>query len=147
MALFYNRLIPLFCFLLLVFINQTTFASQNRIALVIGNAAYKTSPLKNPVNDARDISVKLRQYGFKVEHLSNATARQMEQAISQFGKKLNQEDSVGLFYFAGHGVQVNNRNYLLPIGANIESEADVKYEEVDAGRILDQMALADNGLI
>jgi len=99
MALFNNRLIPLFCLLFLIVINQLTFASQNRIALVIGNASYKTSPLKNPANDARDMSVKLGQYGFKVEHLSNASARQMEQAISRFGKKLNQKDSVGLFCF------------------------------------------------
>jgi hypothetical protein len=146
MALFFNRLIPLFSLLFLLVINQLTLASQNRIALVIGNSSYKNASLKNPVNDAMDMSQKLKKFGFTVKHLKNANQHQMEDAIRNFGTKLSQKNSVGLFYYAGHGVQVNDRNYLIPIGARIEKVTDVKYQSVDAGRILDEMEVAGNGL-
>jgi len=74
---------------------------------------------------------KLTQLGFKVDKLLNADARNMKKAISRFGKKLHQENTIGLFYFAGHGIQVNGNNYLLPIAAQIESESDVEFEAVN----------------
>ena len=69
----------------------------------------------------------------------------MDEAIGEFGNKLKR-GGVGLFYYAGHGVQVNGANYLLPIGAKINKESDVKYQAVDANKILDEMATANNGL-
>ncbi len=132
--------------LLFILCIQSALASQKRIALVIGNSNYKEAPLKNPVNDAIDMAAKLKSYGFEVEKLTNATKRNMKQAVSRFSRKLNQKDTVGLFFFAGHGLQVNNYNYLLPIDSEINNEADVEYEAINASRILDQMALADNGL-
>ncbi len=125
---------------------QTAAAAQNRIALVIGNSNYELSPLKNPANDARDISIELKRFGFKVDKLINADIRSMKKAIRNFGKKLSDKNTVGLFFYAGHGVQVKNTNYLVPIGANIESEAEVEFETINAGRILAQMSAADNGL-
>ncbi|MBF0265758.1 MAG: caspase family protein [Gammaproteobacteria bacterium] len=121
-------------------------ASQTRVALVIGNADYQNAPLRNPVNDAKDMSKALKQYGFNVTSLINADLRKMNKEISQFGKKLKGDNTVGLFYYAGHGLQIQGKNYLVPIGANIEGEADIAYEAVDAGRILSQMEFADNGL-
>ncbi len=119
--------------------------SERRIALVIGNGNYKHAPLKNPVNDAKDIGDALTNLGFTVILKTNVNQRTTEETIREFGKKLR-SDGVGLFYFAGHGLQVEGRNYLLPIGADIESEADIKYEAVDAGRVLSQMEEAENGL-
>ena len=60
-------------------------------------------------------------------------------SLRQFGKDLNQKDTIGLFFFAGHGLQIKNRNYLVPIGANVESESEIEFETIDAGRILGQM--------
>jgi hypothetical protein len=119
---------------------------QKRYALVVGNSDYKASPLKNPVNDAKDMASKLEEYGFEVKKLFDASLREMETEITQFGKKLYGENTVGLFYYAGHGLQIDGQNYLVPVDANIETEADVKYESVNAGRILSQMELAENGL-
>lgn len=119
--------------------------SQTRTALVIGNSEYKSSPLKNPANDASDIASALRDSGFDVILKTNASLRSMEKAIKSFGKKLR-SGGIGLFYFAGHGLQVEGRNYLLPVDADIESESDVKYDAVDAGRVLGKMEDAGNDL-
>lgn len=116
-----------------------------RYALVIGNSAYPDAPLKNPANDARDITAALRQLGFTVVQKNNANLRQMEDAMNTFYASLRQ-GGVGLFYFAGHGVQVSGRNYLIPTDASINSESDVKFESMDAGRILGKMEDAGNGL-
>jgi len=141
--------LPIFA-LVMVFTNANISFSksvlqENRFALVIGNGGYKSSPLRNPANDARDMAARLRKLGFEVMHRENASQRSMEAAIRRFGRSLR-KGGVGLFYFAGHGVQVNGRNYLIPIGADIEKETEVKYEAVDAGRVLDEMYEAGNGL-
>jgi uncharacterized caspase-like protein len=120
-------------------------APELRTALVIGNSAYSSVPLKNPINDATDMAAALQKAGFTVMLNKNAKLREMEEAIESFGNSLKR-GGVGLFYFAGHGVQVNGVNYLLPVGAKINKESDVKYEAVDANKILDEMASANNGL-
>lgn len=118
---------------------------SSRHALVIGNAAYQSAPLKNPANDAYDMSRTLRALGFDVIHKENVGQKDMEKAIRDFGRRLR-KGGVGLFYYAGHGMQVNGRNYLIPIDAEIYEEKDIKYEAVDAGRILDEMHTAGNNL-
>ncbi len=120
-------------------------APEQRVALVIGNSAYKNAPLRNPANDATDISHALRRLGFQVTVLRNANQRKMKTSIRKFGKQLS-KGGVGLFYYAGHGMQVEGRNYLIPVGANIETESEAKYEAVDAGRVLGQMEDAGNNL-
>jgi hypothetical protein len=120
-------------------------SKSNRIALVIGNANYQSAPLKNPVNDANDMVSVLKQKGFTVTLLTDATQRQMEKAIGAFGKQLR-SGGVGLFFYAGHGMQVNGVNYLIPIGANIEAESDIKYESVNANRVLSKMEEGGNDL-
>jgi uncharacterized caspase-like protein len=120
-------------------------ATESRTALVIGNGAYTAGPLKNPVNDAADMAAMLKKLRFTVTLKQNAKLQEMDEAIEAFGNSLKR-GGVGLFYYAGHGVQVNGTNYLLPVGARINKEADVKYQAVDANRILDEMATANNGL-
>ncbi len=133
------------CALVLLTSSIAISGKESRIALVIGNGAYKSSPLSNPVNDANDMAAVLERLGFSVRLKINANQKSMENAIRDFGKELR-SGGVGLFYFAGHGFQVQGRNYLIPTDADIESEADVKYESVDAGRVLSQMNEAENGL-
>jgi hypothetical protein len=116
----------------------STPASQPRVALVMGNAAYQTAPLRNPVHDAADMAMTLRQLGFDVSLLQNAERRAMEDAIEGFNRQLRR-GGIGLFYFAGHGVQVEGENYLIPLQARIEREQDVRYEAVPVGRVLAAM--------
>ena len=110
----------------------------SRVALVIGNAKYERSPLSNPVNDARDISASLTKLGFDVVTVVNGTRRQMEEAIIDLGKR-SDAGSVALFYYSGHGIQNNGHNYLIPIGANIASAADLEYECTDVNRVLSNL--------
>jgi hypothetical protein len=117
-----------------------------RIALVIGNGAYtKAPPLKNPPNDARDMAATLRALGFDVTHGINVNQRDMKRLIREFGQKLKTGGS-GLFYYAGHGVQSKGRNYLIPVDADIQSEAEVEDSGVDVSLVLNYMDDAQNGL-
>ncbi|HNJ43727.1 MAG TPA: caspase family protein, partial [Acidobacteriota bacterium] len=119
--------------------------STRRVALVIGNAAYTEAPLKNPVNDARDMAAALREMGFEVTELHNQNFEQMETAIQTFGQRLS-GGGAGLFYFAGHGVQTkDNQNYLIPVGGTITAE-NVKYRAVNVGELTEQMQAAQNGI-
>jgi uncharacterized caspase-like protein len=111
-------------FLLLVVANSPAAQSRDvvlqgsRVALVIGNAAYAESPLNNPANDARGIAQALRSRGFTVIERVNVDNIAMRRAVAEFGDRMG-ESGVGLFYYSGHGLQVNGRNYLIPIGAQI----------------------------
>ena len=119
-------------------------APQRRTALVIGNAAYgETGVLRNPVNDASDMAVVLQQLGFEVTLLRDVELRAIREAVDTFSRQLRQ-GGVGLFYFAGHGVQVNGENYLIPLRANITRGQDVPYEAMPVGRILGSIEDADN---
>jgi uncharacterized caspase-like protein len=120
-------------------------SEQPCYALVIGNSNYKTAPLKNPVNDARDIAELLQKKKFHVTLLIDATRKEMRKEISMFGNRLK-GSGVGLFYFAGHGMQVNGYNYLIPIGAQIETEEDVQYESINVNIVLNNMHIAGNDL-
>lgn len=131
--------------LVLIYPSGLLAAPERRIALVIGNGAYSTGYLKNPVNDAADIAAALQRTGFTVTLKNNANLQEIVEAIEDFGNKLK-PGGVGLFYFAGHGVQVNNINYLLPVSARINKESDVRFHAVDAGRVLAEMENANNGL-
>lgn len=127
--------------LVLLAIPLSAVATEKRIALVIGNSDYDYAPLENPRNDAALMANTLRDVGFEVIEQVDASQRQMKRAIKTFGKKLTLagQDSVGLFYFAGHGVQVKGRNYLIPVDAEIDTEADVDIEAVYANSVLSQL--------
>jgi uncharacterized caspase-like protein len=124
-----------------------------RLALLIGNSNYNrndTLPqLKNPSNDARDIAAALKENGFsKIEVVLDADHRTMRNAISQFGEDLRKagRDAVGLFYYAGHGVEEGGRNYLIPLGTRISSPKDLEFDAVDAQRVLAYMEEAGNAV-
>lgn len=116
-------------------------AVEKRVALVIGNANYASSPLQNPINDARSIADSLRGLGFEVRLLQDATLKQMSDAAREFGDLLPR-DGVGLFYYAGHAMQIKGRNYLIPVGADIRREDEVTYSSFDAGQMLEKMESA-----
>jgi Caspase domain len=114
-------------------------ADERRVAIVIGNEAYKNAPpLKNPVNDAKAIAQLLRGYQFDVVEREDATKADMERAILDFGSKLG-EGGIALVYYSGHGLQVGGKNYLIPVDAEIDSERMVPLTTVDVEDILAQM--------
>jgi formylglycine-generating enzyme required for sulfatase activity len=117
---------------------QSTQSAGERVALVIGNSTYKNAPLSNPANDATDMVIALRANGFKVIRRTNASQRDMRSAIREFAAELRRAE-VGLFYFAGHGVQVRGNNYLVPVDADIQSEADAEDLSIDANYVLRTM--------
>jgi hypothetical protein len=124
-------------------------AAEQRIALVIGNAAYATVPaLTNPANDAALMAATLGDVGFDVVAAPDANRDEMAAAIREFGKRLRAAgpDAVGLFYYAGHGVQANGVNYLIPVDAPIGNEADLETAAVSAQWVLSQMDYAGNAL-
>ncbi|MHC4459272.1 MAG: caspase family protein, partial [Planctomycetota bacterium] len=103
--------------LTLIFFPQISLSqSERRVALVIGNSDYEHAPLKNPINDANDMAAALKLCGFEVMKTINADRKTMRRAIRKFGNEIN-KGAVGLFYYAGHGIQVGGENYLVPIGA------------------------------
>jgi hypothetical protein len=139
-----RRAVPLLLALCLAFWTVPAHA-ERRVALVIGNGAYPTAPLKNPVNDASDMARTLRELGFEVIQRENASLRQMEDALDEFWQSLR-KGGTGLFFFAGHGLQVKGVNYLVPVDARISVEQDVKSLCLDANRVLGRMEDAGNGL-
>ena len=122
--------------------------AEKRVALVIGNGKYEggIGALTNPPNDAKMMAEKLTALGFEVIKLVNGDQKAMKRAISQFGEKLVKAgpDSVGLFFYAGHGVQIGGENYLIPVGAEISKEADADIEAVSANGVIRQMEFAGN---
>lgn len=111
---------------------------ERRVALVVGNAAYKNSPLKNPANDAKAIAAALRRMNFEVIERQNLGREAFALAAREFGDKLKGA-SVALFYFAGHGLQVRGHNYLVPVDADIAREDEVPYRSIDVNEVLDKM--------
>lgn len=123
--------------------------AEKRVALVIGNGAYtEISPLENPRNDAELMAGTLEDLGFDVVLTTDADRVGMGRAIRKFGKslRLSGKDTVGLLYYAGHGVQSGGANYLIPIGASIEDDADLRIEALSVSDILAQMETAGNRL-
>jgi ankyrin repeat protein len=112
---------------------------QRRIALVIGNGTYrKQEKLTNPVNDANDIDKALAELGFEVIKVVDGDKKAMDAALEEFTGQLSR-GGVGLFYYAGHGIQVNGENYLIPVDAVLNSEKDVDYEALPVGKIQNAM--------
>ncbi len=138
----------LFVISLLLLVVRPAFAEGQRVALVIGNSDYQhTSPLDNPKNDAKVIAKVLRGLSFDVIEALDLSQKEMKRAVKTFAQKLEQggRGTVGLFYYAGHGVQVGGRNFLIPVNARISSAVDVEIESLDLTLITNAMDLAGNG--
>ena len=118
-------------------------AQEPRHALVVGNASYATAPLINSANDATAVAKVLERAGFTVDLKLNASQKQLQDAVTAFGDRLK-GGGAGLFYFAGHGVQIKGRNFLMPVGADIKREDEVPYKAVDVQQVLDKMETARN---
>jgi hypothetical protein len=111
-------------------------------ALVIGNAAYPAGHgLANPANDATDLGAKLKGYGFNVIAATDCTAKEMEKQLKAF-RKLLETHEVGLFFFAGHGLQIDGSNYLLAVDTDMESETDAKHSSLPLDKVVDVLAKA-----
>jgi len=116
--------------------------AERRVALIIGNAAYENAgPLRNPVNDARAMAQTLSRMGFQVLLRENRTEDEVKQDIREWGRQLDQ-NSVALFYYSGHGIQVKGENYVVPVDADIASEEEVEYSAVNVGLVMAQMERA-----
>lgn len=122
---------------------STKTQTQRRLALVIGNAAYPSHSLDNPANDAMDMATALSELGFDVISAINADKRKMSSAIEDFGQRLKNY-GLGLFFYAGHGLQIKGENYLIPVDAKIQSQGEVEYECYPVGRVLSKMDEANN---
>ena len=125
--------------------------AKERVALVVGNGGYDPQhipPLPNPTNDARLMAGALEAVGFQVRLVTDADIATMRTEIEGFGKRLRRAggDAVGLFYYAGHGVESRGSNYLIPIGAEIDSAVEFEIDAVPARWVLSFMEAAGNRL-
>ncbi|NJD90564.1 MAG: caspase family protein [Geobacter sp.] len=122
-------------------IRSKSAAIERRVALVIGNSSYADAPLKNPVNDADAMVAALKETGFEVVVRKNADRRAMFTAIKEFGQKLKKSD-IGLFYYAGHGVQIDSANYLLPTdlrNSDLQDSDDLRRDAVALNDLMERM--------
>jgi Caspase domain len=115
--------------------------SSHRIALVIGNKDYAQAPLKNPIHDASDIRTALEAVGFDVIYRENADITTMNQAVREFRSRI-QEGGVAMVYYSGHGAQADGINYLVPVGADIQSTGELKARGYDADILVSEMTEA-----
>ncbi len=118
---------------------------MKRAALVVGNSAYRMGALRNPKNDAADMAARLESLGFDVMLETDVSQKGMEDAVMNFCRRVANYD-VAMFFYAGHGVQVQGENYLVPVDALISSETEVKYKCMNASLMLDMLEEANVGL-
>jgi hypothetical protein len=117
--------------------------AAGRTALVVGNSAYPFGPLVNPANDAKLIAETLKQTGFDVTVVLDANRAALQTALLDFSRDIRTKDTVGLFYYAGHGAQVNGANYLIPVDADIKSESEVKIFAINVDEFVSTLERAD----
>ena len=126
--------------------NAGNSAYKKRYALIIGNGKYEMGPLRNPENDANAIASELKKLGFDVMVYTDLGLEEMKKRIREFGNKITANKGVGLFFYAGHGLQVSGENYIVPIDAHISNLQDIEEQAVNLSRITGEMAYAQNDL-
>jgi hypothetical protein len=129
--------------IVLLLVSATAAYAESRTALVVGNSAYPFGALANPANDANLIAETLRKTGFNVTIVLDADKVKLQTALLAFSRDIRTKDTVGLFYYAGHGAQVNGANYLIPIDADITSEAEVKIFGINVDEFVATLERAD----
>ena len=118
---------------------------ERKAALVIGNSAYRVGALKNPVNDAQAVAASLRTLGFDVMLRENASLRDMIESFRQFSMA-TRSAPVRVVFYAGHGVQVKGRNYLLPVDTEIRAEDEVAAKSADLNELLERLSATKQGI-
>jgi hypothetical protein len=114
-------------------------AAETRIALVVGASAYQhASHLANTLNDAHEVAGKLKQLGFEVDTVMDPDRQQFESAVRRFGQRARGADAA-LFFYAGHALELNGRNWLIPVQANLQTERDLRFEALDLSDVIDQI--------
>ena len=125
-------------------INNAAVGGTPRVGLVIGNSRYPDNPLKNPSNDATAIAESMSGFGFNVKLLIDAKLAEMSQAVSAYAERLAKDKAVGFFYYAGHGVQLAWRNFLIPVDANIAQLDDIPNKAFELNALLSGLTKASN---
>jgi uncharacterized caspase-like protein len=115
-----------------------------RIALVIGNGAYRAAPLKNPPGDANAVAAMLRGLGYDVTLRQNTGRRELIESLREFSVRAPKA-SVRMLFYAGHGVQLKGRNYLVPVDADPKSEEDIPRQSADVGEFIDRLSAIRTG--
>lgn len=128
----------------LCFSVQAQAPVDTRVALVIGNSAYTNAPLVNPANDARAMGDTLRGLGFTVVELRDAQKEQMTEAIAKVRDALKGKQGVGMLYYAGHGLQLDWHNYMVPVNAKLVKASDVPEQAIDVNSVIDAFKSAGN---
>lgn len=128
---------------LLLFWSSLSLAEDERLALVVGNADYPDAPLNNALNDARDMAEALASLNFRVLLKENLDRLELLKALREFGAQLR-PNSIGVFYYSGHAVQYQGRNYLLPAQTPVPDAASLDLQAVPANRILEETSIAGN---
>ncbi len=121
--------------------NASVAEAGKRVALVIGNGSYPQSPVRTAVADAKAIAELLKAGGFDVVYAQDARHADMDAAIRQFSQKL-ERGATAVVYFAGHAIQYEGRNFLIPIDGTIASDLDIRSNAVDGDLILDPLIVA-----
>ncbi len=119
--------------------------NEKRFALIIGNSSYTTNPLKNPINDATDMNATLIALGFEVDFVKDASRVTMTSAITRLAKKAKGLNTVALFYYSGHGLQVKNDNFLVPVDATVKTEPEVEIACISLNFLMRQLEEANTG--
>lgn len=120
--------------------------AEVRTALVVGNAAYKESPLTFPANDAKTIANVLQSLEFNVTLLTDVDRNKLRHAIRDFTATLKDQHGVGLFYYGGHALQIKELNYMMPLDADVVSSFEIPDESVEFGYVINAMIQAGNEL-
>ncbi|NEW61542.1 caspase family protein, partial [Sulfurovum sp. bin170] len=126
---------------------STEMRNEQRVALIIGNNEYKgnLSKLSNPINDARAIRDILKTRGFEVMYIENTSEKAMKKSIKDFFRKIK-NGGVGVFYFSGHGIEVDGENYLIPTDADIKEKSETESEAISLTKITNRMQNTNNRL-
>jgi hypothetical protein len=125
---------------MLIFQPVSALAPLNvREALVIGNSNYPNAPLLNPVNDAEAMGRSLKELGFKVAILKNASKQEIETEVKNLARRIKDTQGLSFVYFAGHGVQVDYENFILPVDSNIRTQADIAAQSVSVNQMVEEI--------
>jgi len=124
------------------------FNNTPRVALIIGNSNYQSSSLDNPINDAELMKKSLEDKGFQIILKLDTDKEDFKKAVWEFGDLIEESgpNTTALFFYSGHGMQVNGENYLIPLGAKIKRLREVEVEAISADLIMNALAIAENGI-